>query len=817
MSAEIRRWLFSALLLAAGSALALAALSAGKTSGAGLILSGIGVVAATAGVIDLAGVLDAPDDEGAPTIPLADLARPLALVAAALVLFVAALRLAVAGVLAVWPAALIVPSAFLFLVTAGHRISAALGGPRRLLRRPGFWVVAGAAILYLPLLGSTSLIDPWETHYGEVAREMIARDDWISPWWAQERWFFSKPVLDLWLEALSMRALGVQAEAGAMLVPVAGLSPRPEWALRLPAFLFAVSGLYFLYKGVARTSGVRAGVLAALVLATMPQFFLMARQATTDMPLVGSLASVLGLLLTSASADPRAEAPSCRVRAGGRVLCLGAAQLVLAGAVLLVLPQVLYLVSRNLALHSEPGFYLSWSARQDVFWSGSAGNCDVPGNAPCAAQAPLSPQLPPALQGLLWAAALAVVVVSHRAERRLGRVAALGAFLFAALATMAKGPVGLALPACALLAALTVTGRLRQLARMPLASGTLLVLAATLPWYFAVFARHGAAFTDELVFRHMVGRATSHLHDTNGGDDVSFRYYVWQLGYAIFGWAGLLPAALASWPARRPGRAARVISFLWVALAFGLFTAMPTKFHHYIFPALPPAAVLVGLLLDELLDDPPRSGRGSLGAAMLGGATLVLLVARDLASPGLAGEARLLNLVTYNYQRAWPDSVSVRGVIAGFGVAFAACLAALAVPRARRWAALGLSAAALGFALWGLEGYLPKVAPHWGQHELVEVYHRARASEVEPLAAFNMNWKGENFYTGNRVAVFPAGGRIATWIEGRRQAGARSIFFLTEHGRVAALRREVGEPKGFDMLTDARLDNKFVLVRVSYE
>ena len=30
-------------------------------------------------------------------------------------------------------------------------------------------------------LGSTSLIDPWESHYGEVAREMIARDDWHLP------------------------------------------------------------------------------------------------------------------------------------------------------------------------------------------------------------------------------------------------------------------------------------------------------------------------------------------------------------------------------------------------------------------------------------------------------------------------------------------------------------------------------------------------------------------------------------------------------------------------------------------------------------
>jgi 4-amino-4-deoxy-L-arabinose transferase-like glycosyltransferase len=38
------------------------------------------------------------------------------------------------------------------------------------------------------------LIDPWETHYAEVARELWARDDWLSPFWAHEGFFFSKPI-----------------------------------------------------------------------------------------------------------------------------------------------------------------------------------------------------------------------------------------------------------------------------------------------------------------------------------------------------------------------------------------------------------------------------------------------------------------------------------------------------------------------------------------------------------------------------------------------------------------------------------------------
>src|SRR3989442_14966828 len=87
----------------------------------------------------------------------------------------------------------------------------------------GFCVLA--ALLYLPWLGATGFWDPWEPHYGEVAREMIARGDYLHPWW-ESTWFFSKPALDLWLMAAGMLAVntngpdrwtGVFTERGARL------------------------------------------------------------------------------------------------------------------------------------------------------------------------------------------------------------------------------------------------------------------------------------------------------------------------------------------------------------------------------------------------------------------------------------------------------------------------------------------------------------------------------------------------------------------------------------------------------------------------
>ena len=73
-------------------------------------------------------------------------------------------------------------------------------------------VVLFAAAIFLPWLGSAGLWDPWEPHYGEVAREMIVRGDYVYPRW-ESAYFFSKPVLLMWLTAAGMNLAGVQDRA----------------------------------------------------------------------------------------------------------------------------------------------------------------------------------------------------------------------------------------------------------------------------------------------------------------------------------------------------------------------------------------------------------------------------------------------------------------------------------------------------------------------------------------------------------------------------------------------------------------------------
>lgn len=178
------------------------------------------------------------------------------------------------------------------------------GSPGRLLdawrripeeRRGVLLVSCFAAALFVPWLGAAGLWDPWEPHYAEVARQMLVRGDWAYPYWESAH-FFSKPPLLAWLTASSMALFGAQDRAlpaGAWPAgpTPSGLSAWTEWAVRLPVALLAVAACALTFVAVKRLVSRRAGCLAAGALATTPLYFLMARQATTDMPFVALVTS----------------------------------------------------------------------------------------------------------------------------------------------------------------------------------------------------------------------------------------------------------------------------------------------------------------------------------------------------------------------------------------------------------------------------------------------------------------------------------------------------------------------------------------------
>jgi 4-amino-4-deoxy-L-arabinose transferase-like glycosyltransferase len=914
----------------------------------GVPLGGLLVAIASWGIMDLLGTFDDGDDRVAASVTLAGLTRPLLGLAGASLLFCLALGFAVAGTSIpqiAW--GIVVTLAFVGGTAAMFEVGRGLGVwavdedgvDRPFWKRHGFWVVTIAAALYFPFMGTSSLWDPWETHYGEVSREILARDDWISLWWAQDGWFWSKPVLDMWMQAIAMATLGVRYQPDKMLVGDGTLPVmHPEWAVRAPVVLLTILALYLLYKGVAKTFGRRAALLGGLVLATTPDWYLLAHQTMTDMPCVAPMTACMGLVLLGLGAPEEAEARAYQVSIGSRRFRFSGWHLVFGSILLCAVPQILYLVSRNIDFlwrADAHGFHPHW----DEFRSGSGlGDCTLPGNEECRSAVPASiphstggaptgfaammirtfGAFEPAVQGVVWALMLGAVLYMSWGERRLRRLYYLAAWFFAAVATLGKGPEGVALPVLVTLAYLgasrpseelvaRITRFIREIAQFEIAAGLLIILVVAMPWYVAMYVRHGSPFTDRLIFHDMFNRAFHHVHDTNEGDDTSFRFYVWQLGYALFPWTGLAPLGLLWW--LRRGATARdseradvsLLLCFWFLFAFALFSFMGTKFHHYIFPAVPPVAMLIGVVLDDMLGrwqlpraaalvryllgmlagmtvlviGVARSQPGSfvgikpdghlaapsiamaallviggavivglcvylfpadalaatgeeehieithasrmLGAGAIASALVLIVVARDLIikpeNGDQPGAIHLLQLFTYNYRRAWPDSLDFSAALAGFSAAAVLVSVALAVRRVRHHAVAALCALSLVWGVWGLDVYMQRTAQHWGQREVISAYYADRASPDQQLIAYQMNWKGENFYTGNHIPAFVSTGTTFTsWLKKQRDAGQKVMYFITEQGRLGGLKGEV-QAKSYRELTDKVLCNKFVLVR----
>lgn len=854
------------------------------------------------GLLDFAGCFDDATEPRAGAATLRQLRPRLLELGLVVLLWLGALRLAVAGVLPghAWLAPLLVTLCSLACVVSAGRLVTATGSAPQLTSRAGFWLLLLGVGMYVPWLGSYSLLDPWETHYGEVAREMLARDDWLSLWWAQDGWFWSKPVLAFWLQGLFFALLGVRFRPDEMLEAAArGYLPQPEWAARLPVVLLTLLAVYALYRFVAKATNARAGFLAGLSLLCMPYWSLLSHQSMTDMPYVAPLTTALSLFGLALMTEPDELAPALELTALGRKLRLSAFHALFGLVLITALPQVCYLVSRNVTLQLVlPPYGFRWHL--DELFSGSGlGNCGLPGNEGCRGARPANTMFQPVLGATIFGAALGYLLHLNRGERRLKRLLYLAAWYFTALAALGKGAPGLVLPLVVVGAVLVTRRRWLELARAELAGFCLMFAAVALPWYVQSYMRHGEQFTDRLLFHDMYKRAFVHVHDTNTGADTSIRYYLWQLGYGLFPFSGLALVGLGQLleQADRDREAARqrdlaIVTVLWLALSFGLFTLSLTKFHHYALPCVPPLAVGVGLLLDRALGAPglpagarlvaylsgltgaaalllygalgfrdgsafgsthadgslagasywqaaafivcgtalawatvhrvgkagPASSERTFGVLAIPAGLLTLLVARDLwtsYADGAPASARLLHLVTYNYKRSWPAALNFEAASWAFGIVATALVLSLSWPRLRRHGAVLLCAVGVWYGVFAVWVYLPSLAPHFGQRELFLAYYEARHGPDEPIVAYQMNWKGENFYSGNRLPAFvSSGAKFKTWLKAQRKRGTRVVFFVTEHGRISTLKSELGAGARLGVLTDKRLNDKFALLRV---
>ena len=148
-------------------------------------------------------------------------------------------------------------------------------------------LLVALALLWFANLDARSLIRPDEGRYAEIAREMAASGDWITPRLNGLK-YFEKPPLQYWITAGAYRVFGVD-----------------EWTARLwPALSGALTVLVVWFAG-RRLTGPREGAAAALVAGTMLWPVANAHLNTLDGGLNFFLTAALAAMLVAVTREDR--------------------------------------------------------------------------------------------------------------------------------------------------------------------------------------------------------------------------------------------------------------------------------------------------------------------------------------------------------------------------------------------------------------------------------------------------------------------------------------------------------------------------------
>jgi 4-amino-4-deoxy-L-arabinose transferase-like glycosyltransferase len=144
------------------------------------------------------------------------------------------------------------------------------------------WVLLaalGVALLWFGTLDARHLLRSDEGRYAEIAREMWASGDWVTPRYNELK-YFEKPPFHLWMTALAYQAFGIG-----------------EWQARLWVALSGAAGLLLTMLAAWRWWGMRVAGLAGLVLLAAPSWNIASHFNSLDMSVSGALAAVLACTL----------------------------------------------------------------------------------------------------------------------------------------------------------------------------------------------------------------------------------------------------------------------------------------------------------------------------------------------------------------------------------------------------------------------------------------------------------------------------------------------------------------------------------------
>lgn len=205
------------------------------------------------------------------------------------------------------------------------------------------WI--GFGLIWFYLLGQRTLVPTDEGRYAEMAREMLASGDWITPRLNDVKYFF-KPPLQTWMNAATFALFGLG-----------------EWQARFWTGLCGFLGIIFTALAATRVFGLRTGFYSALILASSFWWAAMGHINTLDMGLSGMMCIALSALLIAQrdQATPQERRNWMLICWAGMALAVlskGLIGIVLPGAVLVLYTLITRDIKLWMRLHLGKGLLL---------------------------------------------------------------------------------------------------------------------------------------------------------------------------------------------------------------------------------------------------------------------------------------------------------------------------------------------------------------------------------------------------------------------------------------------------------------------------
>jgi 4-amino-4-deoxy-L-arabinose transferase-like glycosyltransferase len=335
------------------------------------------------------------------------------------------------------------------------------------------------------------------------------------------------------------------------------------------------------------------------------------------------------------------------------------------------------------------------------------------------------------------------------------------------VAVLGKGPVGVALPAAVVLAALALRRDFSPVRQMRLGTGALGVGVVAGTWYALALFFGGYAFFRKQVLAENVFRVLG-SSTVDVGHHHAVPYLAGALLLGVLPWTIFLPSVAAKlWRQRHEiaREDARAYLLIWIGVVFGFYALAASKRGVYLLALYPALALLIGRWWDERCHAITEDE--SWLAWLLEWLTWPLLAVLCIIATVVALErlgAPVVGLVTpWLSATAQPfapwvtDTIRVAGwaLLGCLTVAGAACMACRWAARKRYWVGVFVALFAAVTALTISVGYviLPEIARHQSARTLIANV-RQIVGPSDSLAFYHTFDYGAVFYWQGHIPTY---------------------------------------------------------------